>query len=511
MTAARPNRNLAVSLPAQVTTLSGVVFNARDDLWQYRDVAKTVSLDFSFMGAESVDLRSSLKMTLAWFVRHASPSYVVNLFERFKRFYEDAFLVSGRRLKTVDSAALMGYFSRLPPSKTWYVGQLAALIRKWHALGYVGVEQDVIRLLDRLTIKGNQKGEAVLAADPCHGPFTDIELGAIHVRLELAFRERRISRANYLLVSLFLLLGQRPIQYAALKLKDILVSRSEAGELNVIICVPRAKQRFQSIRENFKKRLLIPSVGEIVVEHVIDVRKKLASLFEDSDEAPLFPAHLSRRNEPTGFAYHRTSSSLILSLISVVDSLGVISERTGAPIHVAAYRFRRTVGTRAAEEGHGELVIAEMLDHSDTQNVGVYVEARRAMGDRIDRAMALRLAPLAQAFSGKLIRDESCADRSGDHSSRIRGPNVAMSDAPMGNCGSFGFCGAMAPIACYTCVSFQPWLDGPHDEVLDHLLKERERLRGAGNARISAINDRTILAVAEVVRRCDEARLVRLK
>jgi hypothetical protein len=26
-------------------------------------------------------------------------------------------------------------------------------------------------------------------------------------------------------------------------------------------------------------------------------------------------------------------------------------------------------------EGHGELIIAELLDHSDTQNVGVYVQA----------------------------------------------------------------------------------------------------------------------------------------
>jgi hypothetical protein len=77
---------------------------------------------------------------------------------------------------------------------------------------------------------------------------------------------------------------------------------------------------------------------------------------------------------------------------------------------------------------------------------------------------------------------------------------------PMGNCGEHGFCGLLAPIACYTCRSFQPWLDGPHDAVLEHLICERERLLAGSDVRIASINDRTILAVAEVIRRCDEIR-----
>lgn len=77
---------------------------------------------------------------------------------------------------------------------------------------------------------------------------------------------------------------------------------------------------------------------------------------------------------------------------------------------------------------------------------------------------------------------------------------------PMGSCGKHGFCGLLAPVACYTCVSFQPWLDGPHEAVLDYLLGERERLTSTADLRIAAINDRTILAVAEVVRLCQARR-----
>lgn len=71
----------------------------------------------------------------------------------------------------------------------------------------------------------------------------------------------------------------------------------------------------------------------------------------------------------------------------------------------------------------------------------------------------------------------------------------------------YGFCGALAPIACYTCKSFQPWLDGPHQEVMDGLLEERQRIRQlTRDESMVAINDRTIVAVAEVIRRCEERR-----
>ena len=77
---------------------------------------------------------------------------------------------------------------------------------------------------------------------------------------------------------------------------------------------------------------------------------------------------------------------------------------------------------------------------------------------------------------------------------------------PMGNCGKHGFCGFLAPIACYTCVNFQPWLDGPHEAVLDYLIGERDRLAAQTDLRIASVNDRTILAVAEVVRLCEARR-----
>ena len=132
----------------------------------------------------------------------------------------------------------------------------------------------------------------------------------------------------------------------------------------------------------------------------------------------------------------------------------------------------------------------------------MYVQATPEIIKRIDRAVAMALAPMAQAFAGVIIPDESKALRNGDPSSRVFDPRIESTCKPMGSCGSHGYCGFSAPIACYTCQSFQAWADGPHEAVLGYLLAERERKMVVADERIASINDRTILAVAEVVRQC---------
>ncbi|KNH04966.1 Integrase [Candidatus Burkholderia brachyanthoides] len=118
----------------------------------------------------------------------------------------------------------------------------------------------------------------------------------------------------------------------------------------------------------------------------------------------------------------------------------------------------------------------------------------------------MQLAPLAQAFAGKLINGPLEATRNEDPLSQIRAPAVTGKFEAISSCGKKGFCGFLKPIACYTCSSFEPWLDGPHEKVLEYLIAERERLMTAGDARIASINDRAILAVAEVVQLCESAR-----
>ncbi len=496
--------NNSYELPAEVRTLNGAKFDPRSDKWSYRDSSTTVKLDFGRLNA-TTDFIYSAKIALVWYAENKSPKHMMNMFERFVHLSKSMRL-EGRAISQVTSNDLLNYKALLSKATSWYLGSLSGFFQKWHSLGLPGVTDDAVALLKQLRIKGNQKGEAVLTMDPENGPYTDIELGAIRSALEAAYESNDISLGDYLLVWLFMALGQRPIQYAALKVCDVGMEEAKDGTTMYTLRVPRAKQRGRLSRELFSQRILIPQIGDKLVQYANGVRSDFSAILADSNQAPLFPAKGSRQNEPDGFEHHRTSPSLASTLEGVLNKLNVLSERTGEQLHVTATRFRRTVGTRAAEEGHGELVIAELLDHTDTQNVGVYVQATPEIVKRIDKAVAMHMAPLAQAFAGVIISDESEATRKNDPTSRICDPKFEPSMKPMGNCGKHGFCDSLAPIACYTCRSFEPWLDGPHEAVLNHLIAERDRLMAGSDVRIASINDRTILAVAGVVRRCEEIR-----
>lgn len=499
--------NATPALPEQARTLSGVQFDPHAERWSYRDNSDNASLNFTKFRLVADSFMAASKLTLLWYAENMSLSHLTNMYWRLEHLLRTVTADRDEPLKEITSQDLINYRATLRKRDSWYLGSLSGLLQKWHELGYPGVTDDAVALLKQMRFQGNLKGEAVLTMDPEHGPFTDIEVQSIQAGLDRDLSADQISLENYLLVYLYMLLGQRSVQYAGLKVCDVGVSLSKDGVPMYTLRIPRAKQRAQLSRTEFKDRVLIQQIGKLLVEYANQVRAEYADRLPDPSEAPLFPAKQSRLNEPAGFKFHRTSGSLANSLERVLNKLNITSERTGKPIHITATRFRRTVGTRAATEGHGELIIAELLDHTDTQNVGVYVEATPGIVERIDRAVAMQLAPLAQAFAGVLIADESQAARAGDPSSRICDPHFDVSMKPMGNCGKHGFCGSLAPISCYTCSNFQPWLDGPHEAVLSHLISERERFLATSDIRIASINDRTILAVAEVVRRCEEIRI----
>lgn len=300
-------------------------------------------------------------------------------------------------------------------------------------------------------------------------------------------------------------LGQRSTQYAALKVSDIGKVISIEGLESFVVRMPRAKTRDSDARGAFKERVLVPEIGRLVVEYADAVRERFRGVLQNVEDAPLFP---TEQEEATvvGYAYHPTAAHVGYILTKTLKRLNVVSERTGDFMNITPKRFRQTIGTRAAEEGHGELVIAELLDHSDIQNVGVYVSSTPALVERVNKTVAMALAPLAQAFAGKLIAGPSEATRASDPSSIIRAPSIINSFEGMSSCGKHGFCGFMKPVACYTCSSFEPWLDGPHEEVLEYLLAEREHLLSTTDPRIAKVNDRTIYAVAQVVQLCNEVR-----
>lgn len=446
---------------------------------------------------------------LVFYASNYSASHTYNVVARFNH------MIKSTGSSVINDTMLINYRASLGKSHEWYLGTVRGFLRKWYELGYYGVDEDVIRLLDSWTIKGNKKGDAVKRQDPQEGPLSDNELQAFNEGAVTAFEQNLITLNEFAISLVTSNTGRRPVQISHLRVIDILCGTNKRGDPFYILNIPRAKHS-EGFRTQFNPLAVTQELWAILSAQ----SKSAISLVEESlgielneddrQQVPLFPDY--KRVEKVGSLFefrallvsdklHIASNKVTDTLQLVVAAAGINSERTGGELPIDAYRLRYTTVTRAAREGFGKLVIAELLDHRDTQSAGIYIENIPEHVKRLDEAVGFHLAPYAQAFAGVLVDSERDAERGNDLSSRIRteeGSNI-------GTCGEHGFCGANVPIPCYTCIHFQPWLDGPHKEVYQDLLDERERIKDiTGDIEVAAILDRSLVAVADVIMRCEK-------
>lgn len=490
------------TLPEIAKARGGSLFQPQHDFWELREGTHKLMLHFDELPELEPGFKNAFKAVLLWYAQNKSTRHLANMFYRSKSLFLFKQNTTNKPISEITDLDLLNYKSFIGEHRQWYLSSLSGFLQQWARLGLIGISGSALFLLRQVRLKGNEKGTSTATMDPVDGPFTALELEALQTALNAAYARHDVSMEEYVLCWLMMMLGQRPTQYAALKIRDVVVVHEKDGSTTYSLRMPRAKRRDSDARGEFKDRVLTPEIGVLVAQYVRKVQIHFSELLDDPLDAPLFAGNLVE-GAIAGYEFHQTSAQIGSKLNAVVRQLGVISERTGYFIHIGPKRFRQTVGTRAAEEGHGELIIAELLDHSDTQNVGVYVRSTPAIVERIDRAVAMQLAPLAQAFAGKLIDGPSEASRHDDPASQIRASAIIGNIDAMSSCGRHGFCGFLKPVACYTCNSFEPWLDGPHERVLEYLVAERERLMAVGDVRIASINDRAILAVAEVIQLCE--------
>lgn len=482
----------------EAITKNGYAFDPNLDIWFFNDITNTHRFIFSELHIQH-DILFGLKRTFMWYLENYSQRHSINMFTRLKHLLNYLYKLSKNEIDEINSTNLINYKSTLDKHHEWYLGTLSGFLKKWYEMGFAGVSRDAYKYLDEIKLKGNQKGKAVLTMSPHDGPFTDLELESIQSAINNRYANNEIAESDYLLIWLLMIYGSRPVQFALLKVSDIQILKKQDDSSEYIIRIPRAKNR-KKHRLEFKERIIPPEIGKILYEYSERIKERFKVVLDNPQDAPLFPSYEQERSGQ--LAFHQSSENLRTVIQKVIAKFNLVSERTEGNLHITPTRFRRTIGTRAASEGHGELIIAEILDHTDTQNAGVYVQCTPEIIARIDKAVAIYMAPLAQAFAGVLIADKSTAKRFDDSTGDIIDPRSDISCKPIGKCGSYGFCGLLSPLACYTCSSFQAWTDGAHEKLLVRLLQERENLLKITDHRIASINDKTILAVAQVVQEC---------
>lgn len=491
------------------TSKMGYKFDRNIDRWQL-DGSTTINL--GRMRNLNVATRDGLRKALCRYAEELSASSVDVFFSYFNLYCDET------GAQCVNVAGLTNWRASLSGETEHRLGALKAFLIGWNEWGFTGVKDEVVEYLDELTLKGVVKGKAVRRACPYSGPLTKIEQGALLDWVSNAFIKKTIDLFQYAYFLTLVFTGRRSVQIRSLRACDLTFRVDSKGH-DYIVKFPRAKQRgvgfrkaFRSLSVNEDLYLILENQAEAsqaLVEQVLgkklppSVRLQIPVFLAEDRIAGLRDIEnlIACLDETADFLHmSRDQAMAILRSVSVKNTAR--SERTGEFINFTSRRFRYTKATNLARRGITGVALAAALDHTDTQNIDVYTENTEEMGQQISAIMAPILAPLAQAFAGKLIDSERYAMRANDPHSRVKNDNTNA----VGNCGTFAFC-ASGYRSCYTCMSFQAWRDAPHEEVLNEILSERVRQSVAGVSKnVIESTDRLLLAVQQVILMCQQAK-----
>lgn len=483
----------------------GYAFDQDSYLWRLnKDV--TISFQKEVLSLNS-ELLQGFKQALSRYAEELSADHTSNMYLRFQRFIRDT------KCEEIDVNSILNWRSMLNDENEWYLGSLRGFLISWHDFGYYGVPNDVVKLLNKMTLKCNLRGLAVTNRCPYTGALTQNEQVAFHSELNRLFLGDEISITEFVYLLLLEATARRPVQLRQLKGQDLIkITNNESGAVNYYLNIPRAKQRGGGFRKEFKSLAITEDIYLILLNLIENNFNKIKRelnvdlMPEQKSDLPLFidwklliifikEEHFNVNEE----VLHISTTGLDNELRKVARVQESVSERTGDIIHISAIRFRRTRGTNLGKKGVSAFIIAEVLDHSDKQSAQGYVENTADSVAYIDEAVGPQLAPFAQAFKGIIISELSSGERGDDLTSRVPNKN----NETVGACGTNDFC-IKGYESCYVCEKFRPLLDAPHEKFLDALYKEKnERLKATRSEQYASTKDTLIMAVEWVVQKCN--------
>ncbi len=487
-------------VPARVRSLDGQLVETAKDCWTMHvsaDGGRTITIRWERLRGVHQECcytpraEHLVRLYLADRLTRKKASTIHNDFSTF--LYFEAWLRTNARVRRFNwtdlNERLARAFLAYGLDHTAEKGNRFSRLRTFYEWGVARQHSDfdthVLRLLQATTAVGNAKGHHVRFRHPTRGPFSPDELLLIRNAIDAG----NGSEKDRALVMLHLELGHNPSATARLKNSDLI--RYEAAMLiRYHLDVPRVKKR--TAHRETKRRPISNKLGVL-----------LESLQTGSSGDPLI--HWLPRISP--------DSSITCALRRFARSAGLVSPRTLKPLVANARRFRFSIATHMAEEGASLFHIAEILDHTDTQNVRVYVETVSSIADPVAKATDAALAPLVRRFQGKIVDSSDTRVFDGLPNQVI--PAVAphlgivhLNVGGVGMCGrdarKDGLCRLLPPVSCYLCPSFVAVRDGPHQEMLDSIETFLRESEATTDRRIQMQLDEVRVAIQQVIRQAKE-------
>lgn len=449
------------SLPSKVISMDGQLVDTGAACWSFRsssDGGKLTTIRWVRLEEPAIlsdRARFLVKLFLADKISRTKSRTIENDFRMFLRFQE---WLGSARPSPFEWAALTEGVARAflahGVEHTADKGNDFSRLRTFYRWGVARQHRDfdpaILRILQSTTAVGNSKGHSVRFRDSVKGPFSPDEL----LLISRAVGEGRGTDRDRAIVMLHLELGHNPNASARLHNKDFVRYETKSA-VAYQLEVPRVKKR--TSRRETKSRPISAALGRL-----------LERLQQGGPEDPLL--HWLPPENPEG--------GINRAMRRFARQTNLVSPRTQRPLVINPRRFRFSIATYMAEEGASAFHIAEILDHTDTQNVMVYVETVSSIADPVAKATDAALAPLVRRFQGKIVDSKEAAALEGLPNQVI--PAIAPHlDIFHPNAGGIGFCGRevhkdgpcrlLPPVSCYLCPSFAALRTGPHQEMLDSI------------------------------------------
>ncbi|PHM56853.1 tyrosine-type recombinase/integrase [Xenorhabdus sp. KK7.4] len=371
--------------------------------------------------------------------------------------------------------------------------------------------------LEAMVIPGGPRGEAVRMSDP--------DVGPLHKSLELpllveALKEDKSPEFEHLqqkaVMALSLAFGRNPANLTYLREGDLVKLDPANEDPCYLIRMPRIKKRFVSPRNDLLDEYLDPHFGRIL-ENLVEENSSVSLSFEGRnysgpENRPLLIRKsgnsVAMLSQDTENIFNMTSGDVSRLIAAFVKRHTIISPLTGELMHVTPRRLRYTLATGLAAEGISRRELARILDHTDTQHVGVYFDVAGKVVEHLDKATAKGFSKYLNFFKGKLIdgNDEAVNGQRDDKHLVFVDEQNPVVQSNIGVCGESSVCHLDPPYSCYLCPKFQPYSHADHEHVLECLLVGREeRLKKYENARLGIQLDEVIAAVAQVAQLCERS------